>query len=325
MLKRLISISLICTATFAVFAQDDDEEDKKVKAKEIVYEKPTEWRVFSAGAPVVAFTLNKDILWYVTADAVFSSSTKQKDVQKFPTLGSIPGSGIVAIAADASGKVWLAGPNGISVKNGTQFTNYTTENGLPDNNVKDLLIAPDGKIWVATAKGAAVFDGSSWKVYTTKEGLSSDNTTVVAADSKGGIWVGSMKGISVLNGSSWTIWDMKKGMSYNSVKALAWDKRTNTMWAAVGEKDINCFVDGSWKVYMDIATDITSIMVDTQSRIWIGHAAGVIKFNGDEWISDSKKHGIPAASIQEMHCDGNGNLWYATENGVLRLANPYPY
>ncbi|HEX2955602.1 MAG TPA: two-component regulator propeller domain-containing protein [Chitinispirillaceae bacterium] len=324
MLKRFISLSFMCAVSVAVFAQDDDDDDK-VKAQEIVYEKPTEWRVFSAGAPVAAFTVNKDILWYATADAVFSSSTKQKDIQKFPTLGKIAGSGIIKIAADASGKTWMAGPNGIAVKNGTQFTNYTNENGLPDNDVRDLIVAPDGKIWIATAKGAAVFDGSSWKVYTTKEGLSSDNTTVVAADSKGGIWIGSMKGISVFNGSSWTIWDMKKGMSWNNVKALAWDKRTNSMWAAVGEKDINCFEKGSWKVYMDIATDITSIMVDTQSRIWIGHAGGVIKFNGDEWISDSKKHGIPAASIQDMYRDGSGNLWYATENGVLRLANPYPY
>lgn len=325
MLKRFISLSLICTASIAVFAQEDDDDAKVKNVQEIVYEKPTEWRVFSASAPVVTFTLNKDILWYVVADAVFSTNTKQKDIQKFPTLGKIPGSGIVAIATDANGKIWMAGPNGIAVKNGTQFTNYTTENGLPDNNVRDLLVAPDGKIWAATAKGAAVFDGSSWKVYTTKEGLSSDNTTVVAADAKGGIWVGSMKGISVLNGSSWTIWDMKKGLSFNSVKALAWDKRTNTMWAAVGEKDINSFTNGSWKVYMDVATDITSIMADTQSRIWIGHAAGVVKFNGDEWITDAKKHGIPAASIQKMYRDGSGNLWYATENGVLRLANPYPY
>jgi ligand-binding sensor domain-containing protein len=317
-------MSLVCAASFAVFAEDADE-DKNVKAQEIVYEKPTEWRVFSAGAPVVSFTVNKDILWYATADAVFSSSTKQKDIQKFPTLGKIPGSGIVAIAADATGKIWMAGPNGIAVKSGTQFTNYTTENGLPDNDVRDLMVAPDGKIRIATAKGAASFDGSSWKIYTTKEGLSSDNTKVVAADSKGGIWIGTIKGISVFNGSSWTIWDMKKGLSWNDVKALAWDKRTNIMWAAVGEKDVNSFDKGTWKVYMDIATDITSIMVDTQSRIWFGHAGGVIKFNGEEWTTDAKKHGIPAASVQEMYRDGSGNLWYANETGVLRLANPYPY
>ncbi|MBN1604870.1 MAG: hypothetical protein JW915_24905 [Chitinispirillaceae bacterium] len=323
MVKRLITLSLVCAAV-AIYAQDEDE-DKDIKAEEIVYEKPTEWRIFSAGAPVTAFTISKDILWYATAEALFSSSTKQKDIQKFPTLGKIPGTGIVSVATDAHGKIWVAGPGGIAVKSGTQFTNYTSENGLPDNDVRDLMIAPDGKVWIATAKGAASFDGSSWKTYTAADGLSSDNTKAVAADSKGGIWVGTGKGVSVLNGSTWTVWNMKKGMSWNDVKALAWDKRQKTMWAAVGEKDVNAFTDGKWKVYMDIATDITSIMVDTQSRIWVGHAAGVIKFNGDEWITDSKKHGIPAASVQKMYRDGSGNLWYATDNGVLRLSNPYPY
>ena len=118
---------------------------------------------------------------------------------------------------------------------------------------------------------------------------------------------------------------MKKGLSWNDVKALAQDSRKNVIWAAVGEKDVNCFENGKWNTYMEIQPGITSIMVDTQSRIWFGSETGLLKFNGDEWISDPKQLGIPAAQVFSLHRDNGGNLWFAMESGVVRLANPYPF
>jgi ligand-binding sensor domain-containing protein len=76
---------------------------------------------------------------------------------------------------------------------------------------------------------------------------------------------------------------------------------------------------------MEIQPGITTIMVDSQSRIWFGHPAGLIKFNGDDWISDPKQLGVPAASVYQLYCDEKGNMWLATENGVIFRANPYPY
>ena len=52
---------------------------------------------------------------------------------------------------------------------------------------------------------------------------------------------------------------------------------------------------------------------------------GLLKFNGDEWITDSKQLGIPAAQVQQLYRDEGGNLWFATETGVVKLNNPYPY
>ncbi len=129
----------------------------------------------------------------------------------------------------------------------------------------------------------------------------------------------------MFDGAKWTLHDMKKGLSWNDVKALAQDSRKNVIWAAVGEKDVNCFENGKWNTYMEIQPGITSIMVDTQSRIWFGSETGLLKFNGDEWISDPKQLGIPAAQVFSLHRDNGGNLWFAMESGVVRLANPYPF
>jgi ligand-binding sensor domain-containing protein len=97
------------------------------------------------------------------------------------------------------------------------------------------------------------------------------------------------------------------------------------VWAAVGEKDVNSYDGKSWNVFMEIQPGITSIMADSHSRIWFGSETGLIKFNDEEWVSDPGKLGVPAAQVYQMYCDEGGNQWFANENGVLRMDNPYPY
>jgi ligand-binding sensor domain-containing protein len=309
---------------FVAVAQDEVDDDK-VKATEVVHEKATEWRMYSAGAPVVAFALQGELLWYATKEKVFSTSQKKAAKQEFAQLGTIPGSDVTSMVADRSGKVWIGSKNGLAVRGGSAFTCYTSANGLPDNSVNALAVAADGKVWVGTENGAAVFQGGSWTKYTTAEGLASNKVQALAIDKSGAIWFGTDKGISVYNGSSWTVHNMKKGLSWNNVKALAVDLRKSTIWAAVGEKDVNSFENGSWNTFMDIQPSISSIMVDSQSRIWFGSETGLLKFNGDEWITDSKKLGIPAAQVNQMYRDEAGNLWFAMESGVVKLGNPYPF
>ncbi|NLW31619.1 MAG: hypothetical protein GXY77_09205 [Fibrobacter sp.] len=319
MLKRIFLVSACLVAS--IMAQDEED----VKADSVVYEKPTEWQIFSADAPVTAFTVQGNLLWYATEQSVFSSSLTSKDIRNYSTLGKIPGSNVTSMTTDNKGSVWFGSQNGVAVRTGNSFTCYTTENGIPDNSVNALLATTDGKIWIGTNNGAAVFQNGEWKTYTTKEGLAHNKVNSLLADKDGVIWFGTEKGISVFDGASWKVHDMKSGLSWNSVKALAKDPRKGTIWAAVGEKDVNCYTNGKWNTYMDIMPDIRDIMVDTQSRIWFGSTTGYIKFNGDEWVSDPKKNGVPAAQVRKMNRDKNGNLWFAIETGVLRLSNPYPF
>jgi ligand-binding sensor domain-containing protein len=320
----MIKYCLMAGACFALAVSINAAEKKSI-ADSIVYEKPTEWKVFASGAPVSAFSLQKENLWYITKDNLVSSSIKKAEVAKYPKLGSIPATDLTCIAVDQTGRIWAGGKNGIAVKSGTTFTNYTAESVLPDNSVNAIVVGNDGSVWVGTDNGVGVFQNEAWKVYKSADGLASDKATAMVVDNNGAIWIGSDKGISVYSGGSFTIHNMKKGMSWNNVKALAVDPKTNMIWAAVGEKDVNSFDGATWKTYMDIQTDMSSIMVDTHSRVWFGSASGIMKFNGEEWISDPKQLGIPANQVNAMLRDAGGNLWFAMENGVVRLSNPYPY
>jgi hypothetical protein len=319
---KYFAILGITACSMAVFAQDDLKEED-IKAKETIYDKPTEWSVYASNEPVSTFTINGDELWYATPTSVYQASIKKRLVQTFATLGTIPGTDVTCMTVDGK-TVWIGGKNGVAMRAGNSFTPFTTKNGLPDDNV-NAITAANGKVWVGTNKGLALYTGGSWKVFTTKNGLSNDKITALVTDDNGKVWAGTAKGISVYDGSSWTIHDMKKGMSWNEVKAIGYDSRKKAIWAAVGEKDVNTFAKGEWSTFMDIQEGIRCIMIDSQSRVWIGSANGLMKYNGDEWISDPKQLFIPASQVQWMQRDESGNLYYACENGVVRLANPYPY
>ncbi|MBD3241085.1 MAG: hypothetical protein GF331_10910, partial [Chitinivibrionales bacterium] len=139
------------------------------------------------------------------------------------------------------------------------------------------------------------------------------------------LWIGTNFGISIYDKGSWSSQSMDDGMSWNDTKALGYDERKNRMWAAVGDEDVNCFDGKAWKVYMGVEQGISCLMVDTQSRLWLGTGAGLMKFNGEEWITDQKRLGIPARMVTQMKRDRQGNLWFASENGVVSLKNPYPF
>lgn len=319
---RIISAGILLTLFSSTFAQYDIK-DEDVKAQEIIHEKPAEWSVYASDEPVSIFVINNDVMWYATATSVFKASIAKRTVQQFPKLGTMDVSDIACMTVNGN-NVWIGGKNGVAKQNRNKFTVFTAENGLPDNSV-NALYSFNGKVWVGTDKGLACYNRGKWNIFTSSDGLSHNKVTAFTSDNSGNLWVGTQKGISVFNGNTWTVYDMKKGLSWNNVKALGFDPRKKAIWAAVGEKDVNTFKNGEWNTFMDVQEDITSIMIDSQSRVWIGSPNGLIKYNGDEWINDPKQLFVPASQVQWMYKDAVGNLYYACENGIIRLSNPYPF
>jgi ligand-binding sensor domain-containing protein len=336
MVKRLLFLTLACAVALAAApnkkAAPEAEKAKgsqadDVKADSMVYDQPTEWRVYSLDGPAKAFALLGDQLWLATDAEVgmLTTRVKKNEVQRFKTLGAMPAEGIIAIAIDRQGGIWFGGPNGVAQKSGTQFKVFTAPKDISDDNVTDIAVGNDGTVWVGTENGLNAWNGSAWKKYSTSEGLVSNKIQVLLADKKGTLWVGTNKGICAWNGVKWTSQTMKNGMSWNDTKALGYDAKTGLLWAAVGEKDVNSFDGKNWSVYMDILAGITSIMADTHSRIWFGSETGIVKYNDEEWVSDPGKLGVPGAQFFQIFCDERGNQWFANEIGVVRMANPYPY
>jgi ligand-binding sensor domain-containing protein len=318
----LVAVMMAAVSVAAAGGKKDRAADS------MVYDTPTEWRLFSIDWPVRAFVLQGTVLWCGTERFIASVNTrsvKKAESQRMKELGAMSAENISAIAVDRQGRVWFGGPNGAAMKSGTQVTVFTKENGLSADSVSVIAAARDGSVWVGTGSGADQYIDGKWKHFTEKEGLVSNAIQCLLTDVKGAVWFGTDKGISVYDGAAWTAHTMKNGMSSNDIKAMAFDRRKEQVWAAVGDKDVNCFDGETWNAYLGIQQGIVAIMADSQSRIWFGSAAGLIKFNGDDWVSDPGQLGVPAAPVYQLYCDEKGNMWFGMETGVVFRTNPYPF
>jgi ligand-binding sensor domain-containing protein len=317
MIKRLITVAvMVVGANIAAYSQE-------VKADSVSFDKPNEFRIYRSNSPVKAFVVVGDVVWYATDEIVTSLNIRTNAQQRFPRLGTIASEGVKAMAVDGSGQIWIASPGGVAVRSGNNFTAYTAENGLPDNNALSLAVSK-GDVWVGTANGAARFRNGSWTTFTTEQGLVSNKVQAVVVDSKGTVWFGTDRGINSFDGSKWQLYDARqRHLEWNDVKALAVEPGTDVIWAATGPKDIARFDGKEWRKYMEIHPGVTSIMNDTR-RTWFGSPTGLFRLNTDgEWVFDPNRLGIPASQVYQMFRDGRGDLWFAMEQGVLWLNNPY--
>jgi len=296
------------------------------KADSIVYETQNmQWNVFPCKQPVKAFSLDGSQLWFADGELITSLNVKKMKQATYQSIGQVPAANVTSIAGDGAGNVYFGSDMGVVLSGAKGTKQYTTSEGLADNAIVALCIAKNGKLWAATAKGVSCLQGGSWKTYSAGSGLISENVSCMTADNMGRMWFGTDKGISCYDGSTWKSYTAKNGMSWNEVKALGYDNKAGTLWAAVGESDVNSFNGKEWNVFMSIQSGIKAIMGDTQSRIWFGYEGGLVKYNGEEWISEPGRIGITASQVSQLFCDGQGNLWFGSDKGVIRLANPYPY
>ncbi|HEY5791576.1 MAG TPA: two-component regulator propeller domain-containing protein [Gammaproteobacteria bacterium] len=107
---------------------------------------------------------------------------------------------IVSLAVDPDGSVW-AGTwgGGLGHFDGSNWTNYTVNEGLPANHVFMLRFDQAGELWVGTSQGLARRgkDGK-FTVLTQNDGLFSNNVFSMDEASDGSLWIGSFGGVTRL-------------------------------------------------------------------------------------------------------------------------------
>ena len=72
---------------------------------------------------------------------------------------------VQAIISDQNGNVWFGTKGGISVFDGTKFTNYTKANGLNSDNILCLTVDKNGIIWIGTDSGVNSFDKGTFNSF----------------------------------------------------------------------------------------------------------------------------------------------------------------
>jgi hypothetical protein len=101
---------------------------------------------------------------------------------------------------DAAGKPFIREVGGHS-----NFTNYTSDDGLALNGVNCFIMDKAGNLWFGTqGGGASRYDGKSFTNFSTTQGLVDNTILCLFLDKAGNIWFGTSLGPSKYDGSAFT-------------------------------------------------------------------------------------------------------------------------
>jgi len=76
----------------------------------------------------------------------------------------------------------------------TQYTQYTSKDGLASSEIHCIYQDRDGFIWIGTDQGLCHFDSEKWTVFTSIDGLPDNMVTQIQEDEKGDLWLQGLNG-----------------------------------------------------------------------------------------------------------------------------------
>ena len=299
---------------------------------------------------VLAINQDSDgVMWFGTWNGL--SRYDGKEFRTFTQKDGLADNYAFAIHSDPDGTLWVGG-GGVSrydfdtpsagfdtqatqpkpqSKDGNQFLNFTTKDGLTDNNVRAIYSDKDGVMWFGTGIGSALvgrgvsrYDGKTFVNCTRSpatsatDGLADNSVLAIYRDPDGVIWFGTWGGLSQYDEKSFVNLTTKDGLTHNNVRAIYRDK-DGVLWFGTDGGGVSRY-DG--KTFLNFTTQdglvnnsVWSIHQTPDGALWFGGRwGGLSRYDGDGFVNFTD--GLEF--VHTIDGDPDGNLWLGTTEGVFR-------
>ena len=217
------------------------------------------------------------------------------------------------IATDNSGNTWFSTFYGLSCFDGKKWV-------LVNKNITAatcFLEDKQGNLWFGSQNDVYRYDGTSWDIFST--GSYESRVTSIIQDNSGNIWVSAMNYLYRFDGKTWTSFDVRNifGVTQTNilVNSVMIDNQ-NIIWVATTNGVLH-FDETNWQVFTTangLADNyIAGFIQDKSGSIWAyGFNSALNLYNGNSWQSF-----LQGDRIADIAQDRNGNLWLATDHGVI--------
>ena len=217
---------------------------------------------------------------------------------------------------DSEGKPFIMGNGGES-----NFTNFTTDDGLTLDAISCSVMDKTGNIWFGTlGGGVSKYDGKSFTNFTTAQGLANNNVMSIIEDRIGNLWFGTGGGgVSKYDGKSFNNFTTTHGLANNNVLCITEDK-TGNIWFGTDGGGVSKYDGRSFTNFTTAqglaSNNVWSIKADRTGNIWFGtDGGGVSKYEGRSFTNFTTAQGLANNSILSITEDKSGNLWFGTYGG----------
>jgi signal transduction histidine kinase/ligand-binding sensor domain-containing protein len=241
------------------------------------------------------------------------------------TEDGLPNNSVTAIAQTPDGFLWLGTYNGLARFDGVNFHALGLRDGLHSLQISALLLDHHGALWIGTVGGGlSRLEHGIIKTWTTADGLAANSVNELLEDQDGVIWISTVRGLSRWKDGAF-ITNTTPALANQNIGALALD-RTGGVWiAAYGERLLVHAQSGHFDLVQmpqEVGL-IHALLVDEQSRLWVGANSGKIFLRdnaGKSWRTFGQSEGLPAAMINTLAMLPDGAIWAGTlDAGIYYL------
>jgi hypothetical protein len=215
----------------------------------------------------------------------------------------------IAIALDASGTVWSAGPWGVR---GLIDGKWQVPEGDKLNGPAFALAAEGDVVWVAAWNG----------LYRIEKGLLvraalQDQPLGIVRLTSGRLFAGGPKGLWERKGDEWKAVGGQFSHSLTDIAAVG-----DSLWVATRKGLFELRGENTRRIFAptDIASgDVRSLEVGSDGRLWIGTSGGIDVYqDGNRVAHFGGAEGLPCTNVLRLRLDPHGVLWVATRQGLAR-------
>jgi signal transduction histidine kinase/ligand-binding sensor domain-containing protein len=247
---------------------------------------------------------------------------------------------ILSIYQTRDEQIWVSSVAGLKVFKKGKLSSLPGVTESIYGVVETMYEDPQGVFWVGTDHGLVRFKNGKYINYSTEPGAAINAVSVIAGSTDGGLWIGTAGGgLRHFKEGAFHDYTMTDGLSSNLITSL-FESTDGTLWIGT-PRGLNSFKDGSFSKY---ATDarhalqnhICAIVEDQDRHLWISSAKEIIRVSAQEledfaagkgpswsYATYGIEDGIRGTCRQGTQpvgmTDHLGNLWFATNSGVVRV------
>ena len=257
------------------------------------------------------------------------------------------GEGVTCSIQDEKGDLWFGTNNeGIYRYDGTNFFQFTTNEGLVSNVVTSMIEDKKGNIWLGTDNGLCKYDG---KVFIPipipwdgnedlwGEGMNANKVLCVTEDSQGLIWFGTWGGGAYsYDGETFISFLKNEGKKQDNgeyrhvIQSILEDNEGNIWFTSMTHGGIYRY-DGenmdNFSQKEGLGDDMFfSSHLDKNGDIWFGslgnREAGLVHYNGTTFVNFDESNGLDTKNVVCIYKDSKSRLWIGSMRGKLTVYEP---
>ena len=276
----------------------------------------------------------RGIVWIATADGLFSFGGNNSAA--FIRIEGLPSDDVRVTAEDRNGRIWIATAAGVAILEGGRIraidpresregsggasADQAQTNDASIGDARSLFIDRRGAVWLATGSGVMFFEGDRAKsvpMATARTGV-----RAITEDHSGRMWFALESGGALVYDPASGERQRISALDRDRVAAI-YSGGEGHIWLATD----NGVVNADFYSFVDFTTsrgladnDVLAVVeppAPDQAGLWLLTASGVSRAEGERFAPLEGFRGN--VGVRAAGFDREGNSWFATEQGALRL------